>query len=231
MRYLHPVAAHEQFIASGVYTHTEHDRPTRFTEAWTMHEVGEGGRLTRLDRDARFTEGWSQLAEVLQAPDGQVERYTYEITQHKPNAPYKTLKTDYIFAPDVVQITRRVDHAEAEISEIALPTPQIVVRLLDYHLFWGAAAVRSAPPVAAPLTIFVPLQKVGFPAGKLVTGSLLTVTQVNVAPIKLGKKTYPAQCYQTKGERWVWVDEQQIPLRIVGLRDQTVDALTEYAHR
>ena len=74
MRYLHPVQAHEQFVASGIYRFAKDEKALDKTEAWTIHSHADGERFIRVDLDARREEGKSILAEALLSRSGELAR-------------------------------------------------------------------------------------------------------------------------------------------------------------
>src|SRR5688572_9147324 len=115
MRYLHPVAVSEKFIARGIYRFYNGDDLLPYSEAWTRHKVAGGGILTRIDRQML---GMTTLAEVLEDEVGQFERlHVREWNVSSPLA-YRTLRANYIFFKDYVQISRQFDEGEAQQDEI-----------------------------------------------------------------------------------------------------------------
>jgi hypothetical protein len=230
MRYLHPVAANEVFIASGVYKHYEGDTLTPYTEAWTMHGIAGEGRLIRIDQDARQTEGWSGMAEVLQNAEKRIERLNMLLTYTQPDAKVKSMKMDYVFLENYIQISRSINNGAAEFTDITLPSDNVFVRLMDFHLFWGdILQARAANEPERP--VFVPFRRPNHPPGQVVKGSSLPeIEQVKEETITVGKKTYAVTTYKTKGDRVIRIDERGIPV-MLHTRGTIVDVLTDYAHR
>ncbi|MCU0511695.1 MAG: hypothetical protein MUE40_03900 [Anaerolineae bacterium] len=228
MRYLHPVAAGEQFLAGGVYQRYAGAQRLAMTETWTMHRTG-GARLTRLDQDARATEGWSALAEVLHSPQGRIERLNVLLLYARPDAPVRQMKLDYSFLETYVQMTRRIDRQEPEYSELPLPAPALFVRLLEFNLFWGEA-LHAATADPAPAAIFVPFRRPQHPPGQFVgAGALPTIADQSAQRLRLGRQEYAVRRYRTTGDRVIDVDERGIPLSIHQARSHLTDVLTDYA--
>lgn len=75
MRYLHPVASHERWLASGTYewvavlTHQ-----VVMLEHWTLHEHPDGAHFYRVDYDARQADGTTELVELWQSPPDEGSR-------------------------------------------------------------------------------------------------------------------------------------------------------------
>lgn len=226
MRSLHPVAAHERFLASGTYKRQTRGTETRYTEAWTLHDVN-GARLVRIDQDARFTEKWSRLAEVLLDPAGRVERVNIRAMHDDPQAEHKVLRLEYSFFDEYIQMMRQIDGGERDYTEAA-NAPGLVVRLLDFALFWGRALAISAAGATSALPVFVPFLNPRSGPGQVLPGMLPDVKQVTDDPITLGQRTIPARRYDT-GARRIWVDAHNVPLRIWHARQQIDDVLTHYA--
>jgi hypothetical protein len=231
MRHLHSVGANEVFLASGVYKHYEGETLTKLTEAWSIHLVPGGGRLVRIDKDARLTDGTSHLTEILMSPDDHVERLNVQLMNTASAAGFKTMHTSYVFLDEYVQITRKQDHAEPEYSEIALPASSVFVRLLEYHIFWGQTLKLSAAHLADDLAVFVPFHKSGHPPGKVVQGILPAVEEVTDDVVTLGKKEIACRRYRTQGNRLVWLDDHDIPVKIISMQGYVLDLLSNYAHR
>lgn len=230
MRYLHPVAAHEKYIGSGKYVREVGGQPSRYEESWTIHELQGGARLIRIDQDARFSDGWSKLAEVLRSPNGRIERINVQIAQQASQAGYRVMKTDYTFLDDYAQISRTIDKAERQYAEVATPA-NTYIRLLDFALFWGEALTIAHQQDCSQLPVFVPIFKPKLDPARVVMGAMPQVTAVAEETLTRGDKQLAATRYTTKGDRRVWLDARQIPLRLMEARTQTLDTLTDYAHR
>jgi hypothetical protein len=230
MRYLHPVAANEVFIASGVYKRYEGEILTPYTESWTMHGAAGGGRLIRIDQDARRSGGWSGLAEILQDEAQRFERYNLLLTYTAPDAKVKSMRLEYVFLEQYVQMSRSINGGAAEFSDMALPSSEVFVRLLDINLFWGEALKASAEN-RAERAVFVPFRSPNHAPGQLVKASALPeIEQVEAGTMTVGKKTIAVRSYKTKGDRVIRLDQHDIPVSLYS-RGNQMDVLTDYAHR
>jgi hypothetical protein len=142
----------------------------------------------------------------------------------------KSMKVEYVFLEQYVQVARSIDGGEAEFTEIALPSPDVFVRLIDFNLFWGAA-LRASAEKNTERAVFVPIRRPNHPPGLVVNAATLPeIDQVKDETITLGKKTYTTRCYKTKGERVIYVDEHDVPV-MLRTRGNLADVLTDYAHR
>lgn len=230
MRYLHHVSANEKFVASGVYQQYQGETLTKYQEAWSMHQVGDGAQLIRIDQDARYTGAWSRLAEILVSPDERIERVNILFAQSGTEATYKRMKTDYVFLDDYVQIARRIDDGEPEYTEIEIVSP-VFVRLLDFSLMWGTSLLKSTAGQTAELPVFVPFHKPGLPPGQVVKGQLPEIESSTPETLQIGRKMVQSVRYQTKGNRVIWLDEYGIPLKLMYYGTKTTEILTNYAHK
>ena len=134
MRTLHPLGIQERFIAQGMYRRRLNGAELPYSEAWTTHELADGGVLTRIDQDARASEAWSRLVEVLRSKDGAWQRVTAQILMHAPDMPYKRLRLDYTFYDNYVQVSRELNANEREYAELDLPAGARFI-LPDYRVF------------------------------------------------------------------------------------------------
>jgi hypothetical protein len=75
MRYLHPVSHRERFIASGTYVTTisGDSLSAQSREEWSIHRQPGESRFIRIDQAATPTSE-HLLAEILQSPEGLIER-------------------------------------------------------------------------------------------------------------------------------------------------------------
>lgn len=228
MRHLHPVAANEVFVASGVYQQFLRGTKVDWQESWNIHELGGAGKLIRIDQDGRFYDGRSTLAEILMNEDGRVERLNIRIEQSGESADYRSMQTDYIFLDQYAQVSRQIDGGERTYEEIPLPD-EVFVRLLDFNLMWGIALNRSIEPGANALQIFVPFSKPGIPVGQVLQGMLPEVSSVQDE--MLPNTEIAAKRFETGGRRAIWLDHHRIPLRIDQSNTNTIYLLSNYAHR
>lgn len=229
MRSLNAVAAHEQFIASGTYQQLQGQTATGFIESWTQHDPGAGSRLTRIDQDARQTEGWTRLVEVLQNPEGDVERCKIQTNHSKPSAPFRMMKTDYSFLDGYVQVGRTIN-GETQYHEIELP-PISAVRLIDYSLFWGLALQQAQEDDVAERPVFVPFNRHDMEPGMVSIGTLPQITDKSSETITVAGREVETTRYVTLGKRVIWLDNRGVPLRINQAAGRLSTVLHDYAHR
>lgn len=229
MRTLHPVAAHERFTGSGIYRRRVSGEDTGQTERWTIHELQDGEQFIRIDQDTRSLDGLSRLVEVLRQPDGKIERLTIREINDGDVAEGKIIRSDFQFEAKQVHMARQIDDGQREHAELAIPE-NTVVRLTDFVLFWGQM-MRLAETLPDDVPVFVPLLKVGLEPGRLVSGALPAIVAAEDEQITFANRDITVKRYQTSGHRFVWVNEQGIPVRMAHTPGQIVDDLTDYAYR
>jgi hypothetical protein len=143
MRQLHPVAAHEKFVASGKYLRYDSDNnPTGQAEYWSIHELPDGAQLIRVDVDERFegrdVGGGSELIEAWRSPEqdgGRIERVDIRFFSSKTDA-IELGRVIYIFGRESVEIGyNRTDEPRRDF-EIPL-APNCVVSIGISKLFFG----------------------------------------------------------------------------------------------
>ncbi len=230
MRTLHPVAAHERFIAQGLYRFFNGQTATGVIESWSQHEVGDGATLTRIDYDGREASLVSRLAEVLQLPDGNIERLTLQIQQTVSPAPYRIMRLDYVFLEGYVQMTRQVDRLEREYIEQELPA-SAKTRLLDFVLFWGDILVNYDAETAPQTPVFVPLLKHTGEMGQVVKGALPVIEEIAPETVTINHQEQNLVRYRTKGQRVIWLNDKKIPVKMSQYATDIHQVLANYAHR
>ena len=94
MRYLHPVQAHERFLASGRYRFFKDGERLRKTESWTIHSHPDGETFVRVDMDAREAEGKSILAEALLNSSDSLVRFDIRYENARSEGGIKNLRGD-----------------------------------------------------------------------------------------------------------------------------------------
>ena len=155
MRYLHPVQAHESFVASGDYLFAKDGRTLGKTESWTIHELGDGSKFVRVDSDAREEEGKSLLAELLISRDGEVIRFDLRYENDQFEGGIRTLSATYSLVDQVMQVGYRMNGAlrsylEREIApEVLLDIPLLVMR--------GRTLFALSECRGKPVSVFVPM--------------------------------------------------------------------------
>ncbi|GEM_PF-3406297 len=227
MRYLHPVAVSERFIAKGVYLDYEGDTLLPGRESWTRHALAGGGILTRIDSEGI---GSSVLAEILADETGHVERLHVREWNTDAQSAYHTLRADYIFFPDYVQISRRKDDAETDHAETYF-SPLTTIINLPFCLYVSVKFKRMADDLNTNFSFLIPtwrgakddlvdiFENVPRPDG----GPFADVSHLTPRYTKTPTIIY----YATLG-RYLGVDEHNIPLQCQDGDEITL--LTEYAH-
>ena len=222
MRQLHPVSFHERFVASGVYLFFQDGAPTGDVEHWTLHEPGAGAWTVRADHDGRDGTGANWLFEGLyNCAHRRFERFDLSLfgTQHTD--------AKFIFEPDAVQISLRLDGVAQERLDVALP----------------AAYVTRAPALVADGLViaghttglsFVPALD---SAAGLVHGGALeaaAVEPLGSESLTVAGHVIDARAYRLRGDRGedftCWLDQHDIQLRRQSPTGLTA-LLSQYVHR
>ena len=125
MRYLHPVAVHETFVASGVYKFIKDGDELKRTESWTVHEHPDGEQFIRVDEDSRFVDGKSLLLEALVNTEGQIERFDIRYENPKFENSIKTLRASYTFSDEGLQVGYNVNGSERQHETLNVPRDAI----------------------------------------------------------------------------------------------------------
>lgn len=155
MRYLHPVQAHERFVASGRYLFAKEDAALGKSETWTIHELGDGSSFVRVDSDAREEEGKSLLAELLLSREDDVLRLDIRYENDRFEGGIKTLSASYNFSEGVVRVGYRMNGAERCYLEREIPADVLVdVPLL---IMRGRTLLALSESRVQPLSVFVPM--------------------------------------------------------------------------
>ncbi|MCY4021613.1 MAG: hypothetical protein OXG39_19595 [Chloroflexi bacterium] len=232
MRYLHPVQAHESFVASGNYLFAKDGRSLGKTESWTIHELGDGSKFVRVDSDAREEEGKSLLAELLIGPDDEVIRFDVRYENGQFDGGIRTLSAAYSLVDQVLQVGYRMNGAarsylERELApEVLIDIPLLVMR--------GRTLFALSECKGKPVSVFVPM----FEHAQLFPG----VSRVVESPVAclgpdrlaLGKREIVTQRfrYVDKAASY-WVDEQGIVIKRINAFKQQEFSVTvsNYARR
>ena len=237
MRYLHPVAPHEAFVASGTYHYERDGELTGLVEHWTIHELPDGAWFMRTDRDGRYFDGHSELIEAWRSPDGHIERF--DITAYgAPSDEVKLVKATYTIESSVLYVGRSINNGERTQEELSLPDDYVVQP--GGYVFFGYALshlVERAPLVMLSRYGFTQNAADAFSAGMM--QPTLTFYGDDEATVK--GKTYPARRYMagesriqpdgTRKTHWhnYWIDAHDILLNHEG-PDMRV-YLSRYAYR
>jgi hypothetical protein len=255
MRYLHPVAASEKFIARGVYRTYRDDLLVAdgSSESWTRHALKGGGILTRIDQQRaisltkRMVASQPEhfeleaiettvLAEILENPEGQIERL--HIKQWKKNIQQRTtniLMADYIFLANYVQVTCQHDEHPTRYSEIEFVDSNVIVNLKEQFLISCGLLLRHLITLPTPENAFwfTPDWNSDTEMGRIEPIELNDILSVQptLATTKLGNKTYATQKYSSHGID-IYINEANIVMLLVDSvsDDNSKFVLTEYVH-
>ena len=230
MRMIHPVAAHEKLVARGEYLVVDSDSKIIGSEAWSMNEVPGGALLVRTDQDMRQQNQTSRLFEILQVPDGRVERMIVQVIQHTPGATFHSMRVDYTMLDRYVQVSRQVDNQEREYFEIEAPQ-DMLVRMLDVSVYWGATLRLSMAEPRRERPLFIPFLKSGMLPGQVLVSELPEVVESAEEEVEIGERTVTALRCTTEGGRIIWLDAHDIPLQILNTVAKQRHYLTNYSHR
>lgn len=225
MRYLHRVAESERFIAKGVYRSYQGDILLPERESWTRHRLAGGGILTRIDCDEGHR---TVLAEVLTDEVGQIARLHIREWDTSPQATYHTLRVDYIFFPDYVQVSRRLDDAETDHDEVHFPPHSIIN--LPFVLYASVKFKRLAEDLETSFSFLrftwrhrrdhlVDISQ-AVPRPDMIYGE--------VGDLEPRYLKTPTAVYYATLHKFIGVDDHNIPLQLQDGNDITI--LTEYAH-
>jgi hypothetical protein len=225
MRYLHPVALHEMFVASGEYRYFRDGAPLAISEKWTIHELPGGATFYRVDEDGRDADGLSILSEALVSPDGQFERYNVQSFNAKDSA-IQLFKADYSFNEGYVQIGRKVQGQEREYIEFPLLMECAIY--IKQTLYMGLT-IRDVLAFGGKAEVFAPQLLSPGENGM----QRIIVKAHSQETVEVGRKSIEAQKYQIADDVFYWLDNHLIPVkRSYSHHDyQYVVQLSNYAHR
>ena len=214
MRYLHPVQAHEQFVAGGLYRFSKNDQALDKTEAWTIHRHADGEQFIRSDMDARREEGKSILAEALQSRSGELARLDIRYENASFEGGIQHLRASYQVVDQRLQVGFNMNGAERQYIEVDLPAgTRLDIPLL---IFRGATIRALARNANEPQSIFVPM----FEHAQLFPGTL----QNTGAPIdedgedvlRLGAREVSAKRYRYRDRASLyWIDDHDVVIKRV----------------
>lgn len=232
MRYLHPVGAHERFVASGAYLFAKDGRSLGKTESWTIHELGDGSKLVRVDSDARTEEGKSLLAELLISRDDEVIRFDLRYENDRFEGGIRALSATYSLVDQVMQIGYRMNGAERSYLEREI-APEVLLDI-PFLVMRGRTLFALSQCQGKPISVFVPM----FEHAQLFPG----VTRIVESPVDclgydrlaLGKREIVTRRfrYVDKAASY-WVDEQGIVIKRINAFKQHEFSVTvsNYARR
>jgi hypothetical protein len=222
VRYLHPVSIKEKFVASGVYTYWSGDQVIDYRDEWCIHRQPDGSHFSRIDLERH---AYVMLSEVLENPDGHIERVDVKLYSNRPDASdILAGRASYTVMRDegYIQVGRTINNGERETFEIELK-PEILFNP-PYILFSGRPVRLSAEHNGKPIQIV----------------SVNTLHELEVAPvtgrfigeemIEVDQKQVSARCYSFEDKQsFFWFDEHYILLKSINERGE-VAQLSRYVH-
>lgn len=225
MRYLHSIAAHEIFLASGEYRYWRDDAALKIVEKWTIHELRGGAFLYRVDEDGRDEDGLSILSEALISPDFQIERFNVQSFNPR-DAELKDFKADYSFNPEYVQIGRRIQGNEHQYAEFPLMAGTLIY--IKQTLFMGQL-IRQIQAKGGRSQVFAP-QLLASDDSQL---QKIIVKEQETESIEIAQRKIESRKFQIADDVFYWLDDHYIPM----MRQYSHDGATyigkvaNYAHR
>ena len=214
MRYLHPVQAHEQFLASGEYRFFKDGRELDKRESWALHLHQDGGRMARVDHDARRAEGKSILLEALLGADGGLMRLDLRYENARFEGGIKSLRATYQLDGRSLQVGYNMNGAAREFMEVELPANTLIdIPLL---IFRGAAVKAMAEARHAPRPVFAPMYEHAqlFP-GALSQASAM-VDYAGQDALLLGKREIATRRYTYRDRALAyWIDRHGVVIKRV----------------
>ncbi len=219
MRYLHPVQAHEKFVASGAYIFAKDGKALSKTESWTIHELGDGSKFVRLDSDARAEEGKSLLAELLLGRDDKVVRFDLRYENDQFQGGIRKLSATYNLEDNIMQVGYSMNGAARAYLEREI-APATVLDM-PFLIMRGRTLEALSGYKEKPATVFVPMFEHAqlFPGVSRVVAS--PVERLGCERIALGKRGIMARRfrYVDKAVSY-WVDEQGIVIKRINAYKQ-----------
>ena len=212
MRYLHPVQAHERFLASGTYRFAKNGAPLAKSESWAMHVHPDGERFVRVDADARKAEGKSILAEALYDNDNSIVRFDIRYENDNFEGGIKLLRATYQRAGERLQIGYSLNGDERKYTEVALPAGAIID--IPMLVFRGETVRALAEQSSGEILVYVPM----FEHAQLCPGVLQRV----VSPVErlgddtvfLGKRAVAASSFRYRDKAVTyWIDQHDLIIK------------------
>jgi len=230
MRFLHPIAAHEKFVARGTYRLFSQDREGASSlyahEHWTIHEVGAGGQFIRVDH-APLLGGVNELTEIFRSPKGEIERFDVRRWLTERGTEKREASISVMREGQRALLMRRINHGERETLEVALDEdtillPRAILLLADFTLHGMRRA--KAFFLSAGVHLFNPLIEA------------LAAQYEADETLSIGKRDHATRRYWVRNEATtdefrVWLDDHNTPLQAVRLPHIPIAELFNYAHR
>ena len=230
MRHLHPVQAHERFVASGRYDFYKDGAGLDKSETWTVHAHPDGERFVRVDADSRREEGRSILLEALLDACGDIARLDLRYENESFMGGVKRLRATYQISGSCLQVGYELNGAQREYRELALPPDTLIdVPLLHFR---GRTIARLAELGDTPTWLFAP----AYDYAQLLPGALRQVTSpvmpAGTETLLLGNRAIQARRFRYIDRAAAyWLDEHDIVIRRVNeyRQQELVAQLSNYA--
>ncbi len=230
MRYLHPIQAHERFLASGRYHFSKNGQSLAKTESWTLHAHSDGEKFVRVDMDARQEEGKSILAEALLDLNGALVRFDIRYENEKFEGGIKQLRATYHRTDERIQIGYSLNGDERKYIEVDLPADALID--LPLLVFRGSTIKELAEKSTGAIAVFVPM----FEHAQLFPGVLRQVASpvehAGEDTVLLGNRAINASRYRYRDQAVsYWIDQHDMIVKRVNSykqQEMTV-AISNYA--
>ncbi len=230
MRYLHPIQAHERFLASGCYRFATNGQTLAKTESWAIHAHPDGEKFVRVDMDARQEDGKSILAEALLDRDSALVRFDIRYENDKFECGIKNLRATYQRFDERLQIGYSMHGNERQYIEIDLPDDALID--LPLLVFRGSTVKTLAESSAGSIAVYAPL----FEHAQLFPGVLRQVPspveRVGDDTVRLGNRVIEASRFRYRDKAVsYWIDQHDIIVKRVNSfkqREMSV-AISNYA--
>ncbi len=203
MRQLHPVGWQERFVASGVYVYARDGAATGESEQWTIHELPDGARLTRVERQNVTHHSFI----LVEAWRGRGAAYVERFDMQALYPPAPMIRASYHVAADRLDYTF-LSPAERHHS-LPLPDSAIV----------DSSAVILRGPVIAQAAHFGTVALVSVDPGDVIEPRVVSVSveQVGIETLTLGAESIATRVYNVAGMAdmltTLWLDEHDVALR------------------
>lgn len=126
MRYIHNVAAHETFVASGIYSEYVDQTATGLVEEWSIHQQPDGSQMIRADHDARQTDGSTLLLEAYRDPSGAIQRFDAQYFARSGSSSVRQAAATFTFMGEYVHIGRTLNLDARSYAEMPLPSDAVI---------------------------------------------------------------------------------------------------------
>ncbi len=230
MRYLHPIQAHERFLASGCYRFSKDGRTLAKTESWATHLHPDGEKFVRVDMDARREEGKSILAEALLDSGNRLVRFDIRYENDQCEGGIKLLRATYQRAVEGLQIGYNINGDERKYIEVDLPDDALID--LPLLVFRGATIKALAERSTGLIALYVPM----FEHAQLFPGVLRQVAspveRAGEDTVFLGKRPIKTSRFRYRDKAMsYWIDNHKVIVKRVNSfkQQEMTAAISNYA--